>query len=51
MIVRLDNEPDIIEKTENDLNLDSEKDESKIKKEEKLNDSQKETTEKTEGVE
>ena len=51
MIVRLDSEPDIIEKTENDLNLDSEKDESKIKKEEKLNDSQKETTEKTEGVE
>ena len=51
MIVRLDSEPDIIEKTENDLNLDSEKDESKIKKEEKLNDSQKEATEKTEGVE
>ena len=49
MIVRLDSEPDIIEKTENDL--DSEKEHSEIKKEEKLNDSQKEATEKTEGVE
>ena len=51
MIVRLDSEPDIIEKTENSLDLASEKEGSEIKKEEKLNDSQKEATEKTEGVE
>ena len=51
MIVRLDSEPDIIEKTENNLDLDSEKEDNEIKKEEKLNDSQKEATEKTEGVE
>ena len=51
MIVRLDSEPDIIEKTENNLDLASEKEGSEIKKEEKLNDSQKEATEKTEGVE
>ena len=51
MIVRLDSEPDIIEKIGNDLDVDSEKEDSKIKKEEKLNDSQKEATEITEGVE
>ena len=51
MIVRLDSEPDIIKKTENNLDLDSEKEDSEIKKEEKLKDSQKEATEKTEGVE
>ena len=51
MIVRLDSEPDIIEKTENNLDLASEKEGSEIKKEEKLNDSQKEATEKIEGVE
>ena len=51
MIIRLDSEPDIIEKTENDLGLDSEKEHIENKKEEKLNDSQKETAEKTEGAE
>tara|TARA_B100000287_G_scaffold126963_1_gene119064 strand:- start:521 stop:940 length:420 start_codon:yes stop_codon:yes gene_type:complete len=50
MIVRLDTEPDIIEKTENDLNLDSEKEQNEIK-EKKINDNEKETEEKTEGVE
>ena len=51
MIIRLDSEPDIIEKKENDLDLDSEKEHIENKKEEKLNDSQKETAEKTEGAE
>ncbi len=51
MIIRLDSEPDIIEKAENNLDIESEKEHSEIKKEEKLNDSQKEATEKTEGVE
>jgi len=67
MIVRLDNEPDVIEKMGNDLNLDSEKEHKEHKEhneikeeklndsgketEEKLNDSEKETEEKTEGVE
>ena len=51
MIVRLDSEPDIIEKIEKNSDLASEKEGSEIKKEEKLNDSQKEATEKTEGVE
>tara|TARA_Y100001970_G_C13727872_1_gene599961 strand:- start:148 stop:567 length:420 start_codon:yes stop_codon:yes gene_type:complete len=50
MIVRLDTEPDIIEKTENDLNLDSEKEQNEIK-EKKINDNEKDTEEKTEGVE
>ena len=51
MIVRLDSEPDIIEKIEKNSDLAYEKEGSEIKKEEKLNDSQKEATEKTEGVE
>ena len=51
MIVRLDSEPDIIEKIEKNSDLASEKEGSEIKKEGKLNDSQKEATEKTEGVE
>ena len=50
MIVRLDNEPDIIEKTDTDLNLESGKEDSVNKKEEKLNNSEAATTEKTEGV-
>ena len=51
MIVRLENEPSLIEKKENDLNLESEKEESAINKKEKLNDNEQQTTEKTEGVE
>ena len=51
MIVRLDNEPDIIEKTDNDLSLESGKDEIVIDKEKKSDDSEKETAEKKEGVE
>tara|TARA_B100001029_G_scaffold156502_1_gene141952 strand:- start:738 stop:1145 length:408 start_codon:yes stop_codon:yes gene_type:complete len=51
MIVRLDNEPDIIEKTDNDLNLESAQEKSVIENEEKSNDDEKETIEKTEGVE
>ena len=47
MIVRLDNEPDIIEKTDNDLNLESEKEGSETEKKEKLNDNE----EKKEGEE
>ena len=43
MIVRLKNKPDIIEKTEDDLSLESEK--------EKLNDNKEDATQKTEGVE
>ena len=50
MIVRLGSEPDIIEKTEDDLDVDSDKKDSNIEKEEKSNDSQKEATEITEGV-
>tara|TARA_Y100000768_G_scaffold260360_1_gene198224 strand:+ start:238 stop:657 length:420 start_codon:yes stop_codon:yes gene_type:complete len=50
MIVRLDNEPDIIEKTDTDLNLESGKEDSVNKKEEKLNNSEAATTEKKEGV-
>ncbi len=50
MIVRLDNEPDIIEKTDTDLNLESGKEDSVNKKEEKLNNSEAATTEKMEGV-
>ena len=44
MIIRLEHEPSIIEKKENDLNLESEK-------KEELNDYEKQTTEKVEGVE
>ena len=51
MIVRLDNEPDIIEKTDNDLSLGSGKDEIVIDKEKKSDDIEKETAEKKEGVE
>ena len=51
MIVRLENEPEIIEKTDNNLNLEPEKDETAIDKKEKLNDSAVETVDKTEGVE
>ena len=43
MIVRLKNKPDIVEKTEDDLSLESEK--------EKLNDNKEDATQKTEGVE
>tara|TARA_B100000579_G_scaffold353759_1_gene308560 strand:+ start:2680 stop:3099 length:420 start_codon:yes stop_codon:yes gene_type:complete len=50
MIVRLDNEPDIIKKTDTDLNLESGKEDSVNKKEEKLNNSEAATTEKMEGV-
>tara|TARA_B100000579_G_C22095213_1_gene516390 strand:- start:30 stop:449 length:420 start_codon:yes stop_codon:yes gene_type:complete len=50
MIVRLDNEPDIIEKTDNNLDLESEKEET-TSKEEKANNSEEETAEKTKGVE
>ena len=50
MIVRLDNEPDIIEKTDNNLDLESEK-EKTTTKEEKSNNSKEETVEKIEGVE
>ncbi len=51
MIVRLKHEPSIIEKKENDLNLESEKEESAINKKEKLNDDEEQTTEKIKGVE
>ena len=51
MIVRLENEPDKIKKTDSDLNIESEKEESSISKEKKLNDNEEETTEKTKGVE
>ena len=51
MIIRLDNEPEIIEKTDNDLNLESAPKGSVIEKEEKSDDDEKETIEKTEGVE
>ena len=51
MIVRLEHEPSIIEKKENNLNLESEKEESEIDKKEKLNDNEEQTTEKIEGEE
>ena len=51
MIVRLEHEPSIIEKKENNLNLESEKEESEINKKEKLNDNEEQTTEKIEGEE
>ena len=44
MIIRLEHEPSIIEKKENDLNLESEK-------KEKLNDNEEQITEKVEGGE
>ena len=44
MIIRLEHEPSIIEKKENDLNLESDK-------KEKLNDNEEKITEKVEGVE
>tara|TARA_Y100000590_G_scaffold146204_1_gene168042 strand:+ start:132 stop:554 length:423 start_codon:yes stop_codon:yes gene_type:complete len=51
MVIRLDNEPDIIDKTDNDLNLEPEKEQSVIETEEKSNDSEEEIIEKKEGVE
>ena len=51
MIVRLESKPDKIEKTDNDLNIESEKEEISINKNKKLNDIKEETVEKTEGVE
>ena len=51
MIIRLEHEPSIIEKKENNLNLESEKEESEIDKKEKLNDNEEKITEKVEGVE
>tara|TARA_B100002052_G_scaffold42746_1_gene35076 strand:- start:885 stop:1301 length:417 start_codon:yes stop_codon:yes gene_type:complete len=49
MIVRLDNKPDIIEKTDSSLDLESEKKETTTK-EDKSNNSEEETAEKIEGV-
>ena len=46
MIVRLNSEPKIVEKTDDDLNLESEKEEGIIKKELKLSDSEEETKKK-----
>ena len=51
MIVRLDSEPDIIDKADNDLNLEPGKEQSANEIEEKSNDSEEEITEKKEGVE
>ena len=51
MVVRLNNEPSIIEKKDNDLNIESDNEQSAIRKKDKINDSGEETTEKTEGVE
>ena len=51
MIVRLESEPDKFEKTDNDLNIESEKEEVSINNNKKLNDIKEETIEKTEGVE
>ena len=51
MIVRLDTEPDIIDKADNDLNLEPGKEQSANEIEEKSNDSEEEITEKKEGVE
>ena len=50
MIVRLDNEPDIIEKTDKNLELESEKEKTTTKEEQSIN-SEEETVEKIEGVE
>tara|TARA_B100000700_G_C14543587_1_gene623162 strand:- start:215 stop:637 length:423 start_codon:yes stop_codon:yes gene_type:complete len=51
MIVRLDSEPDVIDKVDNDLNLEPGKEQSANEIEEKSNDSEEEITEKKEGVE
>ena len=51
MIIRLDTEPDIIDKADNDLNLEPGKEQSANEIEEKSNDSEEEITEKKEGVE
>ena len=51
MIVRLDSEPDVIDKADNDLNLEPGKEQSANEIEEKSNDSEEEITEKKEGVE
>ena len=51
MIVRLDSEPDVIDKADNDLNLEPGKEHSANEIEEKSNDSEEEITEKKEGVE
>ena len=50
MIVRLENEPALIEKKDDELNLESEQ-ETVDGKEKKLNDNQKKATDKTEGGE
>ena len=51
MITRLNNAPDIIEKSNEDISLESEKEGSEIKKEKKSNDVEEKTSEETEGVE
>jgi ribosomal protein S6 len=51
MIVRLDSEPDIIDKADNNLNLEPVKEQSANDVEEKSNDSEEEIAEKKEGVE
>ena len=51
MIVRLDSEPDIVDKADNDLNLEPGKEQSANEVEEKSNDSEEEIAEKKEGVE
>ena len=51
MIVRLDSEPDVIDKADNDLNLEPGKEQSANEIEEKSNDSEEKITEKKEGVE
>ena len=50
MIVRLDSEPDVIDKADNDLNLEPGKEQSANEIEEKSNDSEEEIAEKKEGV-
>ena len=51
MIVRLDNEPSIIEKTDNDINVESENQENVIVKKEEPGNSTEKNTEEIEGVE
>ena len=51
MIVRLDSEPDVIDKEDNDLNIEPGKEQSANEVEEKSNDSEEEIAEKKEGVE
>ena len=51
MIVRLDSEPDVIDKEDNNLNLEPGKEQSANEVEEKSNDSEEEIAEKKEGVE